>query len=141
MAMHLSVASRTVFGLIALFSLLFSYLYAVRPAKVVALQLGEVSTPISDISAMWGRHVAALLAAYGLMLASASFNGSADRSIFFFALVYEVAAVANNESSGASATTCIAHRLRCTATVAVSALEWWATRHKQPVLSAGAKLE
>lgn len=129
--MQLSLATRTVFMLISLLSGLFSFLYATRPAKVATIQLGDASTPISEVSAMWGRHVAALLGAYALMLACASYSGSADRSIVLFAVVYEAAAVVNNESSGASATTCVAHRLRFTATAAVSAYDLWTAHRRQ----------
>ena len=128
--MQISIASRTVFALIAMLSALFSFLYATKPAKVAALQLG-LSTLSSPVSAMWGRHVGALLGAYALMLASAAISGSADRSLFLFACVYEIGAVANNEStSGTSLTTCMAHRLRCAATLAVSAYELWTASHQ-----------
>ena len=123
----LAAGSRAVFACLSLLSLLFSFQYAARQQALAALQLGESlgGAPISDIPAMWGRHVAALLGAYGLMLASAALGGSADRSVLLCAVAYEAAAAANTEYTvGASTATRTAHRVRCAATVAAVAYEW-----------------
>jgi len=121
--MLLHVTTRIVFVAVSALSLLFAFLYASNPEKVAAIQLVK-DEQVTAVAAVWGRHVGALLGAYGVAMLAAAVMGVADPPLLLFALIYETAAALNCIcSDGITATTSTAHKIRAAAVSLVVAHE------------------
>ena len=121
--MHLSLISRFLYALVGVLSLAFTYLYAVQPRKIAILQTGDV-TGLSDTAEVWGRHIAALMGAYGAMLMTVAILGTSNGPVTLYSVVYEALAWLNYETTGTvTSVTRNAHRARAFLTLAVAVYE------------------